>query len=246
MATYAKTTFARLFALCLALALLLGAAGCQQETEPAGSLGETSSTGEETSSTVEETSSTVEETSSTGEEASGAEEPAAAGLPTGEEVAALEGLYGQEMAAVLEGLSLAEAEVTENETAAGVWDMAATVPLAGQDFTQSLLFDVNAGTLYGRWYQCSPLGAQEALSVVEEVLAQANELYGQPVTYPSEDNLSAEGFAERFASAMESGEPHTWREEWKAGEQTTLTAQVAVGAADAAMVRLEYAITVTR
>lgn len=230
MTTYAKTTFARLFALCLALALLLGAAGCQQETEPAGSLGETSSTGEETPGTEEE--------------ASGAEEPAAAGLPTGEEVAALEGLYGQEMAAVLEGLSLAE--VTENETAAGVWDMAATVPLAGQDFTQSLLFDVNAGTLYGRWYQCSPLGAQEALSVVEEVLAQANELYGQPVTYPSEDNLSAEGFAERFASAMESGEPHTWREEWKAGEQTTLTAQVAVGAADAAMVRLEYAITVTR
>lgn len=221
-----KTALARLFALCLALALLLGAFGCQQETEPA--------------SSMEETSSTVEETSSAGEG------PVGAGLPTSEEVAALEGLYGQDMDAVLEELSLTEAEVTENETAAGVWDMAATVPLAGQDFTQSLLFDVNSGTLYGRWYQCSPLGTQEALSVVEEVLAQANELYGQPITYPSEDNLSAENFAERFASAMESGELHTWREEWKAGEQTTLTAQVAVGAADTAMVRLEYALTITR
>lgn len=164
----------------------------------------------------------------------------------GDSLSQLEALYGQDMDAVLEELSLMEAEVTENETAAGVWDMAATVPLAGQDFTQSLLFDVNSGTLYGRWYQCSPLGTQEALSVVEEVLAQANELYGQPITYPSEDNLSAENFAERFASAMESGELHTWREEWKAGEQTTLTAQVAVGAADTAMVRLEYALTITR
>lgn len=164
----------------------------------------------------------------------------------GDSLSQLEALYGQDMDAVLEELSLTEAEVTENETAAGVWDMAATVPLAGQDFTQSLLFDVNSGTLYGRWYQCSPLGTQEALSVVEEVLAQANELYGQPITYPSEDNLSAENFAERFASAMESGELHTWREEWKAGEQTTLTAQVAVGAADTAMVRLEYALTITR
>lgn len=164
----------------------------------------------------------------------------------GDSLSQLEALYGQDMDAVLEGLSLTEAEVTEDETNAGVWDMAATVPLAGQDFTQSLLFDVNAGTLYGRWYQCFPLGTQEALSVVEEVLAQANELYGQPITYPSEDNLSAESFAERFASAMESGGPHTWREEWKAGEQTTLTAQVAVGAADTAMVRLEYALTVTR
>lgn len=164
----------------------------------------------------------------------------------GDSLSQLEALYGQSLDAVLEELSLTEAEVTENETAAGVWDMAATVPLAGQDFTQSLLFDVNSGTLYGRWYQCSPLGTQEALSVVEEVLAQANELYGQPITYPSEDNLSAENFAERFASAMESGELHTWREEWKAGEQTTLTAQVAVGAADTAMVRLEYALTVTR
>lgn len=164
----------------------------------------------------------------------------------GDSLSQLEALYGQDMDAVLEELSLMEAEVTENETAAGVWDMAATVPLAGQDFTQSLLFDVNSGTLYGRWYQCSPLGTQEALSVVEEVLAQANELYGQPITYPSEDNLSAESFAERFASAMESGGPHTWREEWKAGEQTTLTAQVAVGVADTAMVRLEYALTVTR
>ena len=221
-----KTALARLFALCLALALLLGAFGCQQETEPA--------------SSMEETSSTVEETASAGEE------PVGAGLPTSEEVAALEDLYGQEIDAVLEGLSLTEAEVTEDETNAGVWDMAATVPLAGQDFTQSLLFDVNAGTLYGRWYQCFPLGTQEALSVAEEVLAQANELYGQPITYPSEDVLSAESFAERFASAMESGGPHPWREEWKAGEQTTLTAQVAVGAADTAMVRLEYALTVTR
>lgn len=164
----------------------------------------------------------------------------------GDSLSQLEALYGQDMDAVLEELSLTEAEVTENEIAAGVWDMAAAVPLVGQDFTQSLLFDVNSGTLYGRWYQCSPLGTQEALSVVEEVLAQANELYGQPITYPSEDNLSAENFAERFASAMESGGPHTWREEWKAGEQTTLTAQVAVGAADTAMVRLEYALTVTR
>ena len=127
----------------------------------------------------------------------------------GDSLSQLEALYGQDMDAVLEELSLTEAEVTENETAAGVWDMAATVPLAGQDFTQSLLFDVNAGTLYGRWYQCSPLGTQEALSVVEEVLAQASELYGQPITYPSEDNLSAENFAERFAGAMESGELHT-------------------------------------
>ena len=164
----------------------------------------------------------------------------------GDSLSQLEALYGQDMDAVLEELSLTEAEVTENETAAGVWDMAAAVPLAGQDFTQSLLFDVNSGTLYGRWYQCSPLGTQEALSVVEEVLAQASELYGQPITYPSEDNLSAENFAERFAGAMESGELHTWREEWKAGEQTTLTAQVTVGAADTAMVQLEYAITVTR
>ena len=164
----------------------------------------------------------------------------------GDSLSQLEALYGQSLDAVLEELSLTEAEVTENEIATGVWDMAAAVPLAGQDFTQSLLFDVNAGTLYGRWYQCSPLGTQEALSVVEEVLAQANELYGQPITYPSEDNLSAENFAERFAGAMESGELHTWREEWKAGEQTTLTAQVTVGAADTVMVRLEYAITVTR
>lgn len=164
----------------------------------------------------------------------------------GDSLSQLEALYGQDMDAVLEELSLTEAEVTENEIATGVWDMAAAVPLAGQDFTQSLLFDVNAGTLYGRWYQCFPLGTQEALSVVEEVLAQANELYGQPITYPSEDNLSAENFTERFAGAMESGELHTWREEWKAGEQTTLTAQVTVGAADTAMVQLEYAITVTR
>ena len=80
----------------------------------------------------------------------------------GDSLSQLEAVYGQDMDAVLEELSLTEAEVTENEIATGVWDMAATVPLAGQDFTQSLLFDVNSGTLYGRWYQCSPLGTQEA------------------------------------------------------------------------------------
>ena len=102
----------------------------------------------------------------------------------GDSLSQLEALYGQDMDAVLEELSLTEAEVTENEIAAGVWDMAAAVPLAGQDFTQSLLFDVNAGTLYGRWYQCSPLGTQEALSVVEEVWPRPASFTASPSPTP--------------------------------------------------------------
>lgn len=163
-----------------------------------------------------------------------------------EQVSTLESLYGEKMPDVLEAFSLDQGDVAEDTTSTGVWNIQAPVKWGGKDFLQSLLFDGTSNTLYGRRYEYYPETAEEAQVVIDDLLEQAGNLYGQPTTYPGENCLSNENFAESFSSAMESGERVTWREEWTAGEKTRCILRVVVGDIDTAQISVEYGVMVNQ
>lgn len=163
------------------------------------------------------------------------------GFMDGDRVASFEALYGQDKASVLKELGLKEDDVSQEESQ-GMWNLKEPVSFEGKEFSKSLLYDVSAETFYGMQYLYHSDDETEITELVENLLKEGSDLYGESSTYPGLQNrLTAEEFTEDFSKAMAEGNAADWREEWTVGEKTLCTLSVMVAETNSAAVILQYA-----
>ncbi|MCD8131891.1 MAG: hypothetical protein LUE16_11570 [Lachnospiraceae bacterium] len=150
------------------------------------------------------------------------------GIMSEEQISTMEALYGQDQAAVLEGLGLKDSDVSEGDNA-GCWDLQETAALFGAEFKQMILYDVSTETMYGMWYAYNSDEETAPLELAENLLEECSSLYGEPSTYPGSLNqLTNEDFAEDFSKTWSDGLSDSWSETWSVGENTTCTLNVSV------------------
>ena len=166
-------------------------------------------------------------------------------LLTGDQLSAMESLYGQDRAETVNAFHLGEGDISQS-TEPGCWDLTETVSIAGKDFSESLLFEVSTETFYGAMFSNVFEGSEEFPNYVENILGKLNDAYGEPSTYPGLLNrLTDENFSSDFLEAVNSGTMSNWREEWDVGEKTKCELVVYV-AENHVRVVLEYIIAVER
>lgn len=162
-----------------------------------------------------------------------------AGLLSTKQVSSIEALYGQDRDAVLKALGLEESDVSQGDS--GSWSINEPGPFEGKGFAQWLLF-YDTGEFSGRRYGYNTADKNEALALIKDLLAKANELYGEPSTYPGETNrLSDDGFEKAFLSTKQAAS-HGGSEEWTVGEKTKFQLNVTLVEDGSATILINYVV----
>ncbi len=163
-------------------------------------------------------------------------------LLSGEQLTTIESLYDRNQSETLERLQLEESDISQG-THPGLWNLAESVSIEGKEFSESLLFDASTETFYGVRFTNRFEDAEEISGYVKDILKKANDVYGEPSTYPELQNrLAAETFSSDLLESMNSGALNDWREEWTVGEKTRCTLSVMVVETNVATISLEYIV----
>lgn len=152
----------------------------------------------------------------------------AQGLLSDSEIKTLESLYGHNQQAVLEGLGLSENDVQEREKALGCWNIKTPREIMETPFEQVLMYDTtfDENVLYGESFIFSgseDTKQDEMIQLAVDLVEEAQELYGEPSTYPGMNNrLTVDGVTD----ALKNGEMISAFEEWNASEYTLLAVSI--------------------
>lgn len=163
-------------------------------------------------------------------------------LLSGEQLTTIESLYDRNQSETLERLQLEESDISQG-TYPGLWNLAESVSIEGKEFSEFLLFDASTETFYGVRFMNRFEDAEEISGYVKDILKKANDVYGEPSTYPGLQNrLASETFSSDLLESMNSGALNNWREEWTVGEKTRCTLSVMVVETNVATISLEYIV----
>lgn len=139
----------------------------------------------------------------------------AAGLLTLDEIGRYEGLYLQGKDGLLDGLGLAEEDLSSQEF--GRWELKNTRSIGGKDFRQTLLLsETDPDGLIGVAFHRRLESDSERAELLRELYDQAVSLYGPPDTYPGHSEDS------RIEKQLEKELPGGCFETWDEGDGTVV------------------------
>lgn len=144
------------------------------------------------------------------------------GIPTLEEVAEMESLYGLTRDELLEKLHLGEEDLLEEENNWIVYPTERTI--AGQPVTERAFFDMTTPEHMGAWFfillAVLENGQEDALL---EVYDEAVDIYGEPNQVPTPSNREdLLDYLERLKAGKLGEEDAAFSVSWLVGEQTKL------------------------
>lgn len=119
----------------------------------------------------------------------------------------LETLYGKTLGEMAKEWDFSVESLVEKPVGSGAWWMDQTTAIEGEEFTQTLMIDLESGMFCGLEYRCYFDSAEEAGEMAETLYAQALEEYGEPA-YEAESGsnlLANKGIFDQIKGGRSSG-----------------------------------------